>query len=393
MEESENWPDTGNIYIKGDSIDALKLLREEFLGKVRLIYIDPPYNTGRPMLYADSRTHARWCSMMFPRLILARELLAENGAIFISIDDNEQANLKKMCDEVFGEENFAAQFIWTKTATPPSLSRKCRRTAEYVLCFEKAASVEKFFGAFADNGDAPLLNTGNAARALEFPPGAIDFAYIKEGIINSGTYGRVEVENGIIVREGRNANSVRLIGAFKWRQATVDAEIKSGTRFLVKTESFSIRFQRPPGQVYKPPNNLFVGLKPDYWDLEFNRDTGVDTNERAARELAALGLDKCFSFAKPLSLITKIIKTTCNFDKEAIILDFFSGSATTGHAVMRLNAEDGGCRRFILVQAPEKCPEHSEAFKAGFKDICQLGLERLRRAGALDTGFRVFEVF
>ena len=416
-DKSVSFDETKNIYIEGDNLETLKILQESYLNKVKCIYIDPPYNTGNDFVYMDNfnteiseeleksgqidednnrlianlesngRFHSDWLSMMYSRLKLARNLLSEDGIIFISIDDNEQENLKKICNEIFGEKNFVAQFIWTKTMTPPSLSNKCRKTVEYVLAYEKKESGFKLFGSKLDNGDVPLLNTGNPSRVLEFPENTINITYLKNGIIKTGTYEKTEVLDDIIVKDGKNANKCRIRGEFKWTQDTLNLEIKKGTFFLIKSEKVSIRFQRIEDESnYKTPNN--------YLNVEFNKDEGILTNEAAVKELNALGLGGVFDFPKPTSLIKKIIEMIAKYDKDAIVMDFFSGSATTADALLRLNAEDNGKRRFILVQIPEKCNEEYET-------ICDFGEERIRRAGKkikeetnadIDYGFRVYKV-
>ena len=417
-ESSKNWDTTENLYIEGDNLEVLKLLQKSYFGKIKMIYIDPPYNTGKNFIYKDNfrdsivnykeitnqttkanaeingRYHTDWLNMMYPRLKLARNLLKDDGVIFISIDDNELENLKKVCNEVFGEENFVTQFIWTKTSTPPSLSYKCRKTVEYVVCFEKNKSNNKFFGTFLENGDAPLLNTGNPKKEISFPAGSLKITYIKDGIIKSGKYEKVILLDDIIVDNNVSTNKVRMIGEFKWEQNTVDKEINNGCYFLIKSDKLSIRFQRVDNNNYKTPNNFL--------NIELNKDTDVLTNESATKELESLNLVNIFDFPKPTSLIKKLISMNCYFDKEAIILDFFSGSSTTAHTVMQLNEEDGGNRKYIMVQLPEVTDEKSEAYKAGYKNICEIGKERIRRAGDkivnesgktdLDIGFKVFKL-
>ena len=440
-EESVDFDHTQNLYIEGDNLDVLKVLRETYLGKVKMIYIDPPYNTGNDFVYNDDfvesyeefaesckvrdeegnlqfnpkangesngRFHTDWLNMMYPRLKVARDLLTEDGVIFISIDDGEVENLKKVCNELFGENNFAAQFLWTKTATPPALSHKCRKTVEYVLCYERTNSNKRFFGSLLDGGDVPLLNTGNPVKKLVFPVGTVSFRFMTDGVIQLGKYDKAEILNNIIIVNGRNASEFSMLGEFKWGQAMLDKEIESGTFFIIKSDKMSIRFQRPFNKDnFKTPNNLL--------DLELSREVGVGTNETAVKELEELRLSSAFDFPKPISLIKYLIDMNTHFVKNGIILDFFSGSATTAHAVMQLNAEDGGNRKFIMVQLPERTDEKSEAYKAGYKNICEIGKERIRRAGAkirneqlgmrngqsslfennassLDTGFRVLKL-
>lgn len=424
-EESVNWDTTENLYIEGDNLEVLKLLQESYLGKVKMIYIDPPYNTGNDFIYRDDfkqnvedyneelglfdedgnrmfkntesngRYHSDWCSMMYSRLMLARNLLSNDGAIFISIDDNEQENLKKICDEVFGEQNFSTQFIWTKTSTPPSLSHKCRKTVEYVLCYEKNLDNTRYFGSLLSGGDVPLLNSGNPIKELVFPVGSVRFNFVKNGKVDCGIYEKVELLDDIIVADGVNQKQFRMKAEFKWGQPMLNEEIANGTYFVIKTEKLSIRFQRPYDENnFKTPNNFL--------NLELNKEIGIGTNESAVKELENLSLSKFFDFPKPASLIKYLINMICKFDKEAIILDFFSGSATTAHAVMQLNAEDGGKRKFILVQLPEETAAKSEAYKAGYQNICEIGKERIRRAGknilsknsnvSINVGFRVLKL-
>ncbi len=431
-EESVDWDTTQNLYIEGDNLEVLKLLQKSYHGRVKMIYIDPPYNTGSDFVYKDDfrdnvenykritgqvdgeghwisankehressgRFHTDWLNMMYPRLRLARNLLADDGVIFISIDDNELDNLKKLCDEVFGEGNFTATFLWTKTNTPPALSYKSRKTVEYVLAYEKSLSQIKYYGNSIDGGDAPLLNTGNTERILTFPVGSIQVRFMESGMVTAGIKDKVELLDDLYVEKGINANVVRILGAFKWKQETLEDELKNGTYAIIKTSKFSVRFQRIYTEnTYKTPTNFL--------DIELNRSLDIGTNETAKQDLKQLGLGEYFEYTKPFSLIQSLNEMICKYDNNALVLDFFSGSATTAHAVMQLNAEDGGNRRFIMVQLPEPTAETSEATKAGYVNICEIGKERIRRAGekvkaecvdaeraaALDIGFKVFKL-
>lgn len=389
-EESVDWDTTENLYIEGDNLEVLKLLQESYLGKVKMIYIDPPYNTGSDsFVYADNfareideyeeeagyydsegnrlfkennmsnpRFHSDWLSMMYSRLMLARNLLSENGVIFISIDENEIYNLQKICNEVFGEKNYAATFIWTKTATPPALSYKCRKTVEYVLAYEKKWSPIKYFGAPLDGGDAPLLNTGNPPKTLLFPAGSIHFIFISEGIVEAGIKDKVELLDELHVKNGLNENAVRFVGEFKWEQNTLNEEVANGTYFVIKSAKYSIRFQRKNLEdSFKTPTN--------YLNIELNKEAGVGTNETAVKELAELGLGKCFDYSKPYSLIETVANMICKNDPESIVLDFFSGSGTTAQAIMNMNTLDNGKRKFIMVQLPEEITNNSIAKKNG----------------------------
>lgn len=417
-EESIDWENTGNLYIEGDNLDVLKILQKSYMNKIKCIYIDPPYNTGKDFIYKDDfrmganrylektgknllegnesngRFHSNWLTMMYPRLKLARNLLRDDGVIFVSIDNNELYNLQIIMNEIFGESNYVETFIWTKTSTPPSLSNKSRKTAEYILCYEKNISGMKYYGTKLDNGDAPLLNTGNPMRVLNFPKGSIRFTFLEEGRFNAGKYGRVEVLKDFDVKKGTNIEEVLLKGEFKWTKEFMLSEIQKGTYFIVRSPKFSIRFQRPDGEErYKPPANLL--------DIELNKNNGVGTNENAVKELEALGMKGCFDYPKPLSLIKKILNMVIKDDKDAIVLDFFSGSATTAHAVMELNASDNGRRKYIMVQKPEQIPEDCIAYKSGYRDICQIGKERILRAAKsikeqtgvnIDYGFKVYKL-
>ena len=286
--ESVAYDTTQNLYIEGDNLDVLKLLQETYLGRIKMIYIDPPYNTGSDFVYEDDysenaseylansgqfddsgnrlvqntesngRFHSDWLNMIYPRLKKAKDLLSDDGVIFISIDENEVSNMIKVCNEVFGEQNYAATFIWTKTSTPPSLSYKCRKTVEYVLAYEKNIGTLKYYGDALDGGDAPFLNTGNPIKTIIFPPHSINIKFLNTGIIPSGVKEKVNVLDSIEVTDGWNTNSVRISGEFKWEQATVNSELKNGTYFVVKTDKFSIRFQRTDlSDSFKTPTNFF----------------------------------------------------------------------------------------------------------------------------------------
>ena len=251
-EESVDFDHTQNLYIEGDNLEVLKVLRETYLGKVKMIYIDPPYNTGNDFVFNDDftqnysefsesckvydedgnlqydpkingesngRFHTDWLNMIYPRLKVARDLLTDDGVIFISIDDNEVENLKKVCNEIFGEQNFVAQFLWTKTATPPALSHKCRKTIEYVLCYEHNPTNRKFFGSYLDGGDAPLLNSGNPIKKLTFPKHTVSFKYIDNGIVNAGNYEKAQLLDDVQIVNGNNENEFSMLSTFKWGES------------------------------------------------------------------------------------------------------------------------------------------------------------------------------
>ena len=416
VEESKNWDSTENLYIEGDNLEVLKLLQESYLGKVKMIYIDPPYNTGNDFIYADDfmrsqeeeneqmgmfdedenrlfkntdtngRFHSDWCSMIYSRLMLARNLLTDMGLIFVSIDDCELTNMRRICDEVFGESNFVDTIIWKKRYGGGAKEKWLVSLQEYVLVYCKNAallgelyvpltkdSIERYYQKkdenYATRGGYrthPLEATKSMdARAnLVYPIPAPDGSEIwpkrqwlwsKDRTYEALSKGELEIYQG-------NDGS--------WQVAT-----KQYLRDADGTERL--------GKMFSIIENIY---------------TQHGTNEM----ISLMGNAKIFPFPKPSSFVKQLLPLAA--DKDSIVLDFFSGSATTAHAVMQLNAEDGGHRKFIMVQLPEKCDETSEAYKAGYKNICEIGKERIRRAGEkikaespmttqdLDIGFRVLKL-
>jgi adenine-specific DNA-methyltransferase len=377
-EESKNWDTTENLYIEGDNLDVLKLLQESYLGKVKMIYIDPPYNTGNDFVYRDNftrdkdeydeeagvydedgdrlfrntesngRFHSDWCSMMYPRLVLARNLLSNDGVIFVSIDDNEVAQLRKICDEVFGESNFVCQFIWKSKLGKVGTTQTISTTHEYILCYGKHIEslsfrmIEKDIEGRREN----LRQWGQADRREDRPsmyyPITIDGIKVYP-IKEDGTDGRWRV--------GKEMSNELL---------------QNGMLELVKKET---RYE-----IYR---NFEAGISVIPYDTLLLDEIG--TTAKGSLVLKEHGMNKIFDYSKPFQLI-RFFSYLCT-EKDSFILDFFSGSATTAHAVMQLNAEDGGKRRFIMVQLPESCAPDSEAAKAGYANICEIGKERIRRAG------------
>ncbi len=331
-----------NFLLEGDNLHSLKLLEKTHAGKIDVIYIDPPYNTGsKDFIYDDAYVdkmdgyaHSKWLSFMSERLEIAKRLLSGDGVIFISIDNNEQAQLKLLCDEIFGEVNFIQNFKWNKTSTPPSLSLKTREKYEYVLCYEKRRTDIKYNGGYTDGGDVPLLNSGNPIRELTFDPKYVQFSIA--GKYKSGKYGKVQLLNDLIVQNGKASNAFSLLGEFKWTQEKLDAEIKNGTYFLIKSDQFSVRFQRKQKAIKTPS------------DILAKTENGVDTNEQARKELDELVPDNNMPYPKPVSLINYLIRFNENGRQNSTVLDFFAGSGTTAQAVLELNKEDGGNRNFIL---------------------------------------------
>ena len=348
---------SGNKIIHGDNLEALKSLLPEYEGKIKCIYIDPPYNTGNenwvyndnvndPKLnkwlgkvvgkeVEDLTRHDKWLCMMYPRLKLLHKLLAEDGAIFISIDDNEQANLKLICDEIFGGGNFVAIFYWKRTSTPPSLSNIVRKKFEPLICYQKSNMSKVFNGGNSSGGDMPLLNAGNASIILRFNKNNVSFK-IPDGHYKSGKYNKIELMNDIQILNGQSLNDIEIKGEFKWTQNTLDEESKNGTKYFIKSNNFSIRYLRDETRT-KTPSNIIS-----------KEECNVETNEHAAKQIEDIFENKLFSFSKPISLIEYIINFLC--DKSSIILDSFAGSGTTAHAVLNLNKQDGGNRKFICIE-------------------------------------------
>ena len=393
MEESKDWDTTENLYIEGDNLEVLKLLQESYLGKVKMIYIDPPYNTGNDFIYADDfmrsqeeeneqmgmydedenrlfkntdtngRFHSDWCSMIYSRLMLARGLLADTGLIFVSIDDCELTNMRRICDEVFGETNFVDTIIWKKRYGGGAKEKWLVSLQEYVLVYCKNAallgelyvpltkdSIERYYQKkdenYATRGGYrthPLEATKSMdARAnLVYPIPAPDGSEIwpkRQWLWSKDRAYEALVKGELEIYQGNDGS---------WQVAT-----KQYLRDADGTERL--------GKMFSIIENIY---------------TQHGTNEM----ISLMGNAKIFPFPKPSSFVKQLLPLAS--DKDSIVLDFFSGSATTAHAVMQLNAEDGGHRKFIMVQLPEKCDEASEAYKAGYKTICEIGKERIRRAG------------
>ena len=396
--ESVNFDDTNNLYIEGDNLEVLKLLQTAYYRKVKMIYIDPPYNTGNDFVYEDDfkdpmakykeitsqttksnpetmgRYHTNWLNMMYPRLRLAANLLRDDGVIFISIDDNEVTNLRRLCDEVFGEENFVAQFIWksrqnkdNRNLTGVSIDH------EYIVVYSKTLGGRSFLG--ADRDETQYSNPDNDPR------GAWTSANMA-GLLDATKRPNCHFD---LINPKTNINYGRPAMGWRYDKNTMNRLIEED------------RIIWPADENGRPRRKVFLSditLLPGYSSI-----VGNDIYTRnGSKELSDLFENKYFDFPKPTLLIKDFIKQTTT-DND-IILDFFSGSATTAHAVMQLNAEDGGNRRFIMVQLPELTDEKSEAFKAGYKNICEIGKERIRRAGAkikeqnanVDTGFKVFKL-
>ena len=419
-DESVHFDDTENLFIEGDNLEVLKFLQKSYFGKVKMIYIDPPYNTGKEFIYPDKfsetletyleytgqkdsngrkfstntetagRYHSNWLNMMYPRLYLACSLLREDGVIFISIDDNEQANLKTLCDQIFGEENFVAEFPWRKRTGKNDVPFGVSRDYEYVLCYAKngdfvaSRKIERKYYKSADYpNDEWRLNPMTKQTTAEQRPNS----YFT--IINP--------KNG----EEFPASKKR---TWSITRKTFTDYHQAGKIVFPRDYDF-LNIKQPMLRIFKSDE---IKNKGEDWNktaVSTHLDVGM--NSEGNKEMGKLFEEKIFDFPKPSSLI-KHFATIGSKDSD-IILDFFAGSCTTAHAVMALNAEDGGNRKYIMVQLPEPCNEKSEAYKAGYKTIADIGKERIRRAakkiekeqndqlnlnGATkpDLGFKVFKL-
>ena len=403
-EESVDFENTNNLYIEGDNLEVLKLLQTAYYRKVKMIYIDPPYNTGNDFVYEDDfkdpmakykeitsqttksnpetmgRYHTNWLNMMYPRLRLASNLLRDDGVIFISIDDNEVTNLRRLCDEVFGEENFVAQFIVASNSTKNN-SKYVSVSHEYILCYckniyslgdewkVKKNNVDEYYNRAMQLVKRNLSEDEIHNELLELVkyPRFYDLDHYtyadKKGIYQTDNPGGVTNGNMLteVIHPVTGKVCAKPIGGWRYKDEEVKRLEKEGLLAFGKDETIVPRPKRYLGDyIYQvPKSTLFF-------------DSQSSTKWLKANNLP-------FDFAKAVDFIKYILSTSSKEDD--IILDFFSGSATTAHAVMQLNAEDGGKRQFIMVQLPEVTDEKSEAFKAGYKNICEIGKERIRRAG------------
>ena len=409
--ESKNWDTTENLYIEGDNLEVLKLLQEAYLGKVKMIYIDPPYNTGNDFIYADDfmrsqeeeneqmgmydeddnrlfkntdtngRFHSDWCSMIYSRLLLSRNLLTEDGVIFISIDDNEQENLKKCCDEVFGAQNFVAQLIWERAYAPKNDARFISNSHDYVLMY--ARDITKFvIGRLprTEEANARYQNPDNDPRGVWKPSDMSVKTY------NAACDYPITTPSGRVIEPPAGRC---------WSL--------SKNAFLERLQDNRIYFGADGNSV--PCIKRFLtelkydGMAPT--SIMFYKDVGH--SQEGAKEVTKLLDAGAFDGPKPVRLLIRLL-TLANLKEDSIVLDFFSGSATTAHAVMEMNALKESRIKYVMVQLPEICDENGTAYKAGYKNICEIGKERIRRAGEkikeesplttqdLDTGFRVLKL-
>ena len=443
-EESVDFDTTENLYIEGDNLEVLKLLQETYLGKIKMIYIDPPYNTGNDFVYEDDfaqsadeylansgqydeegnrmvqntesngRFHTDWLNMIYPRLRIAKDLLAGNGVIFISIDDNEIENMKKLCDEVYGATSFVAQLVWEKKKKGSFLSKSITNVKEYILVYCK--NIDGFEGLIGEINDEeetyPCINAVNK-RELRTIPAGIESKYrdkdffMPKGSEISDTTMSIVLHSDLVIKNGVLAEELTLEGNWRYSQAAMK-EYALKKELYITRDLYLRRIVRETR--YKTMKDLLSRVGEDteiahteMVDTKNLNSSGWGSNEDADEELRLIfGIQKLMDYPKPVRLLLKLLASYRDSD-DYIVLDFFSGSATTAHATIKLNAQDGGKRKFIMVQLPELTDEKSPAYKAGYKTICEIGKERIRRAGAkikeeagltapnLDVGFRVLK--
>lgn len=392
-EESKDYNSTKNLYIEGDNLEALKLLKKHYINKIKTIYIDPPYNTGNNFVYKDnflqknknsqykltSRewAHCNWCSMMYPRLKLARDFLTEDGIIFISVDDNELTNLQNICNEIFGEKNFVSNFIWKKKGGSGNTEKIIGNITEYIVCYAK-------------NKKAGIFNYRYIDRKYKFKDSK--GPYNLEGLekTNIGQYERKTMQYPMI----DPATNTKFLPKknMRWTigEEAFNKYLQNKAIFFDYKNMSVKRIKRP--EDYEKSKNVYLNLLDNLGSLSIAKNEVENL----------LNTREAFETPKPISLIKHLLSISTN--KNDIVLDFFSGSATTAHAVMQLNKEDNGNRKFIMVQIPDTIPEKSEAFKNGYKNICDIGKDRIEKAGEkikneldlsninLDVGFCVYKI-
>lgn len=443
-EESVDFEKTQNLFIEGDNLEALKLLQETYLGKIKMIYIDPPYNTGNDFVYEDDfsqsvedflvqsnqkneegarlvanlasngRFHSDWLSMIYPRLRLARNLLSDDGVIFASIGDDECQNLRKVFDEIFGENNFITQLVWEKKKKGAFLSGSSTNVKEYVIAYaKKLSSFQGLVGEIARGEETyPVIKTTNSRGVRIIKKGIKSKFREKNHHLPSGSRissGNMEMIllSDLIIENGVLSEDVKIDSNWIYSQILLDKYAEEKSLYITQDLYFRRVVSEPRKKMLKDLLPM-RGEQSTGFEFTFSDDLfsdGWGTNEDAFDELhEVFGAQSIMSFPKPSKLLAKLILAACRFDKDCIVLDFFSGSATTAHAVMTLNSQDGGNRKFIMGQLPEVCDEDSEAAKAGYKTIAEIGKERIRRVGKMilegqchpnwrrDVGFRSLKV-
>jgi len=424
-EESVNFDTTGNLFIEGENLEVLKVLQKAYFGKIKMICIDPPYNTGNdnfiyPDKFAESREeylsrvgdkdetglmtreglfrknskdsghyHSNWLSMMYPRLFLARNLLKDDGIIFVSIDENEVHNLRLIMNEIFGEENFLVNVVWEKRFTRSNNAKIFTTLTENILCYRKTDSLSEIKEPRNEKSDSIYSNPDNDERGV----------WTSVSYVNPATKEQRPNLSYPIRKPFTNEEIIHPTNAWKFEKKVYEKHVLENKLY------WGQKGENKYPRLKKFLSEMEGGMVPV--DLWFHKETG--TTDKGSKELEQLLGGKYFDFPKPSSLIKRMLKISTSKEEDAIILDFFSGTCPTAHAVLDLNKEDGGNRKFICVQLPEKCAENSEAFKAGYKTIAEIGKERIRRVikkireeqeskldldgnGDRDLGFKVFKL-
>ncbi|HCG2922650.1 TPA: site-specific DNA-methyltransferase [Klebsiella pneumoniae] len=414
-EESVNWDTTENLFIEGDNLEVLKLLQKSYHKKIKMIYIDPPYNTGKDFVYKDNfhdniknyleitgqvdsegnkinansdtsgRYHSDWLNMMYPRLKLARNLLSDDGAIFISIDENEINNLKNIMNEVFGEDNYITDFCWEKKKKPSFLNKNLGTKFEYIVVYAKNRDLTGAFSVdLTEEGKKyPVNNAGNTYAKIKFPAGKVNFNMPDQSIepqdMSEGKI-KTKLVSAVIIKNGVNANDFEIEGEWRYSQTKIDQIIADGEKIVISKIPFRPNHIKKGGEVKKMHNLLTIG------------HYGLPTNEDSDAELTKIFGKSYFDYSKPSGLIKFLIKSFMYNDKNGIVLDFFGGSGTTADALTQLNLEDHGERRFLVVQLPEPCPIGSNAQKDGLRTIADIAKTRIKRTLANDQGVFVFKL-
>ena len=388
-EKSVDWDTTQNLYIEGDNLEALKIMRETYAGRVKLIYIDPPYNTGHDFVYDDDfarargdyeaasgdydaeggrlvanpesngRFHSDWCSMMYPRLLLARDLLTDDGAIFISIDDNEAKNLRAICDEVFGANNFLAQITWEKRYTRSNNSKLFASLTDWILAYRKSPSLSLLRESRSEKTDSIYTNPDDDPRG----------PWTSVSYVNPATKAQRPNLSYALKNPITGEEVVHPTNAWKYERATYEKHVSEGRLY------WGLNGNNTYPRLKKFLSEMDGAVPANLWSYK-----EVGSTDAATKEVSNLLGGKFFDFPKPTGLIEKILDIAS--DRESIVVDFFSGSGTTAHSVFHKNFLDSGNRQFVLIQLPEKTGDRSEAKKGGFETICDLAEERIRRAGA-----------
>ena len=382
-----------------------------------MIYIDPPYNTGNKFIYNDKFTKSEWLNFMYPRLFLARNLLSDDGVIFVSIDDHEVHHLRMIMDEIFGEENFVIKFIWEKTQHFGRQKINYYSNADYILCYAKNLkyNAQNLKEVLVENiqtefEDAPLYNASNPEKQLVFKVGSVMFTGVEDGYYERTTDEKYKLLNPVSIKKKYNENDLNLSFRSRWSQKKIDEEIEKGTKFWIKSTNFAIRAIYNKGKSFKnSPKQIIFTNKNNPLCAKDKLGKKVGVNEEGTNEVKELFNGKnVYDYPKPVSLIRYLTSLlwdceTEKFSNDSLILDFFAGSGTTGHAVWDLNKEDGGNRKFILVQLDEEVQD--EEIKKEFPTVADICIERLRRVSEeykkegsnlfqnnQDFGFKVFKL-